>query len=1129
ESSVIHATISDKLVGLDNDDKVVLPYYDENNTTLIRFTVGEVGKETEYVLSTELENVFIALDRLNITDIESFTGSVDLSILADDTKRGEVISSVIIQATISETIIDLDTNLTIVAPHFSESEILLRKIADNGPVSTEYISVSEIDKLIIAMNILNITDLDTFNGDIDLSILAVGNNGQRVLESSVIHATISDKLVGLDNADKVTLPYYAEDNLMQIRNTVGEVGKETEYVLSTELENIFVALNILNITDIESFTGSVDLSLLEDETNRTDVLSSVIIQATISETIIDLDTNLTIVAPHFSESEILLRKIADNGPVSTEFISVSEIDKLIIAMNILNITDLDTFNGDIDLSILAVGDNATDVIASDIIQATMSREVISLNDASTINAPYYQDDDTTLVRLSVGELQTETEYVKKLELEALVIALDILGITNIEDFTGSIDLSKFYSLENRNILLMSSIMQATISEQVINLGTSIIVVPTYNELGVETRRLVGTVGKTTDYILKQEIHDLFEALELFAITDINDFTGTITLDQFFESLDPEYDQNQQILLASASMHRTITKQISDLGNSVLAVPTYSITNTRVDFTVLATDYYIEKIEIKALFKALDILSINDITSFNGTVDLTPLFDIPANPNYSDNQDYLLASSLMHKTITNQIKNLGDTVLKVPEIGFDGVTTIDQVVQSNYYIEKFEIKFLIDALNILGISDITGFDGTIDLTRLSAETDQNRILYSASIHATISMNLFDLDDQVLIVPIYSSLGEVESYRVQKQVNSVDFIYQEEIKALINAFTDMGYSDLSSFGSEINSQKFFDNPNLYLLSASIHATLSDKLINGTGGELVVPDKDILNNTIRIIHSDVVYVEMNETKLLLTALEEIGLTNFSNIAISPTNLFDANTDISVLLASVSMQATISDTLLAGAGDDTTAYGTSTLIIPNYFRETIYVNLVATEQVEKTELEKLIIALKTVGVPDFTGSVPASEITNITDEDLDLKVLASGSMHVTINHMIWGNGNVNTLIPDEREGLALTDLLYNMNNIIIKDEVLAFIIAVKTTSSGSSITNVSFNYTTIASLSEPDRKTVLESLIVQNIMTDQLSVLWNADPFYEPAASDYHDSNTSYFLTDDGIRSVMIHYSII
>ncbi|MDT8337246.1 MAG: hypothetical protein RQ856_05385, partial [Candidatus Izemoplasmatales bacterium] len=59
-----------------------------------------------------------------------------------------------------------------------------------------------------------------------------------------------------------------------------------------------------------------------------------------------------------------------------------------------------------------------------------------------------------------------------------------------------------------------------------------------------------------------------------------------------------------------------------------------------------------------------------------------------------------------------------------------------------------------------------------------------------------------------------------------------------------------------------------------------------------------------------------------------------------------------------------------------------------------------------------------------------------------------------------------------------------------------------------------------------------VLDSMIVRNILTDELETMMTADdPFdlYWPGNSDYEQSNPAYFLTEAGINNVLTHYGLI
>jgi len=76
----------------------------------------------------------------------------------------------------------------------------------------------------------------------------------------------------------------------------------------------------------------------------------------------------------------------------------------------------------------------------------------------------------------------------------------------------------------------------------------------------------------TNFITKTEIKALINAMDILGVSDITTFDGTVGLTALFASQTVDYDTNQNTMLASASMHATITKQIDDLGSAVLVVP-----------------------------------------------------------------------------------------------------------------------------------------------------------------------------------------------------------------------------------------------------------------------------------------------------------------------------------------------------------------------------------------------------------------------------------------------------------------------------------------------------------------------------------------------------------------------------
>ena len=420
--------------------------------------------------------------------------------------------------------------------------------------------------------------------------------------------------------------------------------------------------------------------------------------------------------------------------------------------------------------------------------------------------------------------------------------------------------------------------------------------------------------------------------------------------------------------------------------------------------------------------ALELLNITSIGGFTGSISLTNL--------YSDgNQNILLTSASMHATVSKQILDLSPATLLVPSVDVTN-TAISSVVNTVTFLTKTEIKAIINGLELLGVSDITDFDGTFTFTNLQTTQQQDTLLSSASMHATISRTFFDLDDSVLIVPSHKQDTTTVLRLTQ---DTTEFVIKDEIKAILNAFISMGYTNLDGFGAGIDSAKFFDDTETILLSSSIQATLSNQILNQTGGAVIVPNEDINSNDIRISVGSVVYVDKDELIAMMNALDLLGLTDFDNISITPTLLFAQ--DMNVILESVSMQTTISKSILDQASDESGSAGS--LIVPNYFRETLPFGLTTTTQIEKAELIALLDSLESLGITNFSDAISPSAITSMNDAQLDT-LLGSGSMHITIDYMIGDNANIT--VPDK----AQVDL-YDLTDVTTKAEVKAFIKAAK------------------------------------------------------------------------------------
>ncbi len=1136
-SKILHATISDMLIDLEEiDDILLVPTFDETQTMLIR--QYDETDQIEYINTVELDNVLQALISLNITDFNNIDA---LSIDEIINHSTEILASSILQATISKQVLDLGSDIVTV-PYTDQDGNLVRVtvgLAQNG-TETEYIKNSEIEAILDALTVLNVTDIQTFSGDVDVAqITSEPNNITRLLASATIHATVSKQILDLTIPPTVgedpalIVPYYKADGTTQIRITTGPVDFETEYIEKNEIEAMMDVLDLLNITtNLDQFDGSVDLStVLGDATNYDILLSSATIHATITKQLLDLETSGSIVVPYTSVDNTTIRYTVGNEAEGTDSIYIlgDEVKAMLDVLDLLGIADnLDTFDGNINLgSVLGDSTNYDILLSSATIHATISDQLFDLDTSGSLVVPYFEDDDTTLVRVTVGDpLQnTDVTYVSEVELRKLLDALDVLGLaTNLDSFDGQVDIaSATQQPGNTAILLNSSIIQATISKQLIDLDTTgDVVLPFFYEDNTTKVRI--TVGNSldstnTEYVTVNELQALIDAMNVLDITgDISTFNANnVDLSILGQG------SNANTVLSSALIQATVSKQVIDLVSDPTLTDTFIVPYleddgiTEVRFTVgdvfTNTDNeYILRSELVNLIKGLDLLGITNVDNFNGNIDLNTFFD-------PTNRAILLSSSIMQATISTQLIEIDNATLAIPYLDSLGNIvrlTVDPLgPKEQEYITVEEIDAIFGAFKELNITNFDNFTGIIDISVLDSETSQDAVLQSASIHAKISDLLIGLEDAVLIVPMYSQAGESLGNEIRITVgigtSSTEYVVKSEIKALINAFTAMGFTDLNNFGSEISSTAFFSQRSTLLLSSSIQATISDKMINGTNGELIVPDEDVrsIPFDIRLTHTDgVTYIEINELNAIFDGLEALGLQDFATMSFDPATIFSADFDL--VLTSASLQATISANILPSAVDENVVtYSSGTLVVPTSLRQLITVAGISNEQIEKTELKELLQAMNALGfTTDFGSGVGGSTITSMNDATLD-EMFDSGTIHTTIHFMLKDNSSL--VIPDE----AKVNISF-LNNITSETEIRKFLTALNTLGQ-TDFANASFGLSALASISSAsDRDIIADAMITRATLHSEVETLATNALLYPTGvtASDYMNSDTNSFF---------------
>ena len=437
---------------------------------------------------------------------------------------------------------------------------------------------------------------------------------------------------------------------------------------------------------------------------------------------------------------------------------------------------------------------------------------------------------------------------------------------------------------------------------------------------------------------------------------------------------------------------------------------------------------------------------------------------------------------------------------------------------------------------------TNLSITSDIDTSKFFTETATILSSSIMQATISEEVIDLDDTsgVLIVPSYTIDGAIEANRIRLSVDTTVYVEKGELTDLFNALDAMGFDDLDSFGTGIDSNKFFTEKDTILLSSIMHATMSDQLLVDTAGVLIVPNTDVENSNeaIRVIVDTTEFITVDEIKALLDALTMIGLdevTSFASIDISIGALFGPGVVFADMVESASVQATISDSFIDVAIDETERVpGDSDLVVTQYHRQLYSSGLTNNlEQIEETELINLLSALQVLGFENYGDSISSNTITSLDDAALTT-ILTSGSLHVTIDNMLAANTNIS--VPNKAYvGGNTSTPLYGINGLIQANEIKYFILAAKAIG-GADFTSVDFDYYDINSLSSENSTHVLSSMIVRNMVTPDLVSAVNAynalpamfggpDPvLYSPIPNNFYEDNDPLtFLTSSAILTLI------
>lgn len=663
------------------------------------------------------------------------------------------------------------------------------------------------------------------------------------------------------------------------------------------------------------------------------------------------------------------------------------------------------------------------------------------------------------------------------------IAGSLLDIMNEQQTTGTITAdgdtirNLFDEMGNSQLMLLvsESILEPWLSDPANADALSFLVIPGNLDWSAE----FPAIGNALGAIVDETGAFVLDNLGLQAVVEMSD----ATIGLLFQS---------RILVATVSKLLTGDSLTQDME---LVIPN----------DVLDSDGYVSEEELTALATALKLL-VSSVMGGESEFDPAAILAMD-----ETDIDTILSSEILWATMGKKIYDLGTTGTFVVPSGV--VTPVEDGTDTVSVITAAEIKAVFQALQALGAEgfDTVSFDAGI-LATFESDTVPgtldgdllDTLLSSRILHATVSKMILDLagDQDLLVIPEQAADGTP----ILGSDGTAPLILKDELKAAMNAMFAIGTIDFATLGG-MDVSLILNHTAVLLDSAILHATISDLLLTGTSGILVIPD------SVRIVRGTVTYVDDAEILAIVDALDAMSLDHLSSLSFDPSAILSA--DYATILDSASMQATVSASILGFASDGNPAPDGPTLIVPDALREDIVVAGITQTlaQIEKSELIALLDSIGLLGdFGSFGSSFPATSITSMDGATLD-QLLLSGSIHATLSNMAFLNSQVETYVPD-----IAVQSLYGLPEVIIASEIRDFILAVHYL--GTDFTSVDIDYSGVAGLTQAERTEVLKSYIVRGIITPATILAVQGrnvihDPDFNLDAEDYEVGYVGTLLT--------------
>ncbi len=376
------------------------------------------------------------------------------------------------------------------------------------------------------------------------------------LDSNYSGNPITEIIPGM-MGDMVLYAKWEEDYSYFILNFLGDFLVIPEHCLYVEGEEVRIIQEHVDdfmevIGEFYFDSSSIDLYAIFQNmfTSGLEPFESDIIYATFSKYLIDMSNDYEL--PYYSFNGEVIRYV---DPVDmVEYIAVDEIVKLYNAYNILGYTNFERFLDDLFRADFNLGLDLESMFSSAISHYAFSQVLLSLRNYNVLLIPRY-DMDMNPIIITYGEGDTLTEYLALSEIEIIIDVMRMLGVTQLDTFSGDVYLDGLTD-EDINLILSSVVMHVSISQQIFD---------SYVLKDFEPDSIIETYPSNDGeikVIVKEEI------LRFARACVINGTHGFYYADFNVYDMMNLSTSDQQEMLSSVIVRYSITPQLEDIAETI---------------------------------------------------------------------------------------------------------------------------------------------------------------------------------------------------------------------------------------------------------------------------------------------------------------------------------------------------------------------------------------------------------------------------------------------------------------------------------------------------------------------------------------------------------------------------------